>query len=321
MTDLMTVKSLSEWPQLRAEIERTVRGVLGAMPKERPELQAKTVDEMEFEGYIRKRVNYFVDDWERVSAWVFVPAGKEEAPALLCCHQMVGQGKDEPAGLDGNPLLAFAQHYAQLGYVTFAPDCITAGDRVSVDSAPYDTKSFYKDNPRSSAMGKMLWDHVRAVDALCESKRVDAARVGVIGHGLGGHNALLLAALDERIQVCVASCGFTRFADDKTPERWALHSGFVYMPRLKKAIKEGAFPFDWEHVLALAAPTPTLVIAALNDDRFSNAGSCEKAVNMARAVYELLGARDALGILCHQHGHDMDLASREVADEWFERWL
>ena len=321
MVNLAKVNSLASWPGLRAEIESTVSTVLGAIPKERVEIQTKTVDEMQFNGYVRRRVNYFVDEWDRVSAWLFVPDRKDEMPGIICCHQAVGQGKDEPAGLDGDPMMAFAQHYAELGYVTLAADCITSGDRVSAGLPPYDTKSFYKDNPKLSAMGKMLMDHMYAVDVLCETKRVDSARLGVVGHGLGGHNALFLAAFDERIQACVASCGFTRMASDKDPERWARDSGFVYFPQLRQAAKARNFAFDWEHILAMLAPSPTLVITALNDPEYPNTKSCEKAVQLAGGIYKLLGASEALHIFMHESGHRMTPETYEVADDWLERWL
>ncbi len=321
MTDLSKLKSLADWPTTRGEIEKAVLGVLGALPRERVDIQVKTADEVQRHGYVRRRINYFVDEWERISAWVFVPDGKEELPAIVCCHQRAPYGKDEPAGLDGDAKLAFAARYAELGYVTMVPDCVCMGERVSHGTKACNATAFYKDNPKGSLLGKMLADHMCAVDVLCDMRRVDAARIGVIGHGLGAVNALLLAAFDERVTTCVASCGFARFADDKEPQRWATDDEFPLIPALRKAIKEGKFPFDWEHVLALAAPSPTLVLAASNDPEVPNAKSSEKAVKAARHVYKLLGAEDALQCAIHANGHAMPASVMEKADEWLERWL
>ena len=321
MVDLAKVKRPSDWSAIRGKIESVVLDVLQEIPKERTELQVKTIEELQFNTYVRRRVNYFVDPWERVTAWLFVPDGRDELPAILCCHESVPQGKDEPAGIDGDHLLSLAQRYAEKGYITLAPDCITAGDRVSSGLAPFDTKNFYEDNPGMSVVGKMLSDHLHAVDALCDAKRVDTARIGVAGHGLGAQNALMLTAFDERIQACVASCGFTRFADDKEPERWARDEGFVCLPKLKEAVERRRFPFDWEHILALVAPSPTLLITALNDPALPNTDSCDKAVNMAREVYALLGASEAIANFTHSDGHRMTPETIEAADDWFERWL
>jgi pimeloyl-ACP methyl ester carboxylesterase len=116
----------------------------------------------------------------------------------------------------------------------------------------------------------MLFDHMRCVDVLEEMREVDSARVGVIGHDIGGYNALLLAAFDERVQACVASCGFTPFAEDAQPDRWSGASEFVPLPKLAAAVAKGKYPFDWDEVLALLAPSATFIVTALNDEVLSN---------------------------------------------------
>jgi len=321
MVDLTKLKGASAWPKARKGIENAVLPIIGQLPSERVDLQLKTVDETDFPGFTRRRVNYFVNVWDRVSAWLFVPDGKDEVPGILCCHDQVNQGKNEPAGIEGDAGLAFAQHYAELGYVTLAPDCITAGDRVSSRLQPYDTKSVYKDNPEMSMVGKMLVDHMHALDAFTDFRRVDPARVGVIGHGLGALNALLLSAFDNRLQACVASCGFTRFETDKDPQRWARDDGMVLLPKLKGMIEKGSYSFDWEHILAMVAPSATLVITSLTNSRFSNPKSCQKAVTLASRVYKVLGAAHALDHFTHHDGHRVTPETLEVSDEWFERWL
>src|SRR5690606_24946837 len=107
-------------------------------------------------------------------------------------------------------------------------------------------------------------------DVLAETKNVDPSRVGVIGHGLGGINALLLAAFEDRVQTCVASCGITSIVSDPEPSRYCPDNGFVLMPRFRKALEAGEVPFDWDHVMALAAPSPTLLATATNDDVLPN---------------------------------------------------
>ena len=321
MIDLAKLKHLGEWPDMRRRIEEDVRGVIGPVRPDKLDLQLKTVDEVDFRGYTRRRVNFFVDSWDRIAGWLFIPDGKEEFPALLCCHDRAPQGKDEAAGLEGDPRLAFAPHFAELGYVTLAIDCPGAGDRAPARKPPYHTASFYKDNPKRSFLAKMLSDHMAALDVFSELKRVDSARVGVIGHGLGGLNALMLAAFDNRVQACVSSCGFTRFATDKELERWFDQDGMSLLPKLEAHAAAKDFPFDWEHILAMSAPSAILVISSLSDALFSNPRSCQKAVTQASKVYKLLGAAAALGHYGHHDGHRVTPETTEVADEWFERWV
>lgn len=322
MPGLSEIKSIVEWPKMRPGIEKAVTASIGKPPKNRADLQLKIVDEFEGPGYTRRRVNYFVEEWERITAWLFVPDHKDdETPGIVCCHDAVPYGKDGPAGLHGEPTLAFARHFAERGYITIAPDCLTAGERVLSGLEPLKTRNFYKDHPRASLLGKMLYDHMHGVDALCETKGVDPARIGVIGHGFGGFNALMLAAFDERIQSCVSSCGFTRFHDDDNPARWVDNDGFVCVPKLKHCLEKREFPWDWEHILALAAPNPTLILTALNDDQLANTKSCEAAVKSAGNVYSLLGSADALNQITHKEGRVLNQRLLDESDEWFERWL
>ena len=239
MVNLAKVSSLSGWPGVRGQIESAVLSVLGPIAsKDRVELQTKTVDELSFPGHVRRRVNYFVDEWERVSAWLFVPERKDEMPAILCCHSAVPQGKDETAGLEGEPLLALAQHYAELGYVTIAPDCITAGDRISTGLAPYDTKSFYKDYPKMSAMGKMLSDHMYAMDVLCEVKRVDSARMGVVGHGWRGERVVSRRRSTSASRRASRVAGSRDSRPTRIPSDGPRDSGFVIVPAAARGRQE-----------------------------------------------------------------------------------
>ena len=321
MAELAKLKSLADWPKMRRGIENAITSLMGKPPKNPIDLQVKVAEDLDIGGVSRKRIDYFVDDWTRISAWLFVPDTHDEKPAVVCCHQMTPKGKDEPAGLEGDALMAFARHYAERGYVTIAPDCITAGERVSSSCGPYDTSAFYKENPRQSVLGKMLFDHMRCVDVLEEMRDVDPARIGVVGHDMGGYNALLLGAFDERVQACLASCAFTPFAEDAQPDRWSGASDFVPLPKLSAAVAKGEYPFDWDEVLALLAPSPTLIVTALNDEVLSNTKSCAKAVSRAQKVYKLLGAEEAIQNLTHKDGHTFTREALDAADDWLDRWL
>jgi dienelactone hydrolase len=320
--DLTGLKDVAAWPKMRQSIETSIQSVIGKPKKDSVDLQVKVMDELDCPGYVRRRVNYFVDEWGRVSAWMFVPEVADEKPAILCCHPRSAMGKDELAGFEGgDPNLALAKYFAERGYVTFAPDCITSGERTYARQEAFHTKSFYKEHPKSSLMGKMLADHIKCIDLLSESEDVDPARIGVLGHGLGGANALLLAAFDDRVRTVVSSCGFTRLADDPNPNRWVEDDGCELMPKLAAALKKDKLPFDWEHVLALIAPNPTLLITALNDETLPKTASCATALKHAQTVYKLLGARDAVDNTTHKGGHAMPLEALDASLEWMDRWL
>src|SRR5439155_23219509 len=125
-------------------------------------------------------------------------------PCMVCLPQTTRVGKDEPANVSGNASLAYAHELAERGYV-----CIVL-DYPLVHSMEYKTNP-YKLGYASATM-KGVVNHRRAVDLLESLPFVDREAIGVIGHSLGGHNALFLAVFDERVKAVVSSCGFNVFA-------------------------------------------------------------------------------------------------------------
>ena len=59
--------------------------------------------------------------------------------------------------------------------------------------------------------GMMVYDSLRAVDYLVTRADVDAGRIGTIGMSMGSTMGWWLAALDERVKVCVDICCLTDF--------------------------------------------------------------------------------------------------------------
>jgi dienelactone hydrolase len=230
---------------------------------------------------------------------------------MLCLHQTVGIGKAEPAGLGDNPNLQYARELAERGYVTLAPDYPNFGEyKLDVYQRGY-----------VSATMKGIWNHVRAVDLLQSLPDVDPERIGVIGHSLGGHNSLFVAAFDERIKVAVTSSGFNSFAKyyggDLTG--WS-HNG--YMPRIASVYEKSPakMPFDFSEVLAAIAPRAVFVNAPLQDANFEVSGVYD-CLNAARPVYALLGAEGNLVVVHPDCGHSFPPEAREKAYEFVDRVL
>jgi len=208
--------------------------------------------------------------------------------------------------------LHYAAELAARGYVTLAPDYPNFGD-YEVD--PYGMGY-------ASATMKGIYNHIRTVDLLALLPEVDSSRIGVIGHSLGGHNALFLAAFEPRIQAVVTSCGFNSFRSYKGGdlEGWS-HKG--YMPRIatvygKSAIK---MPFDFTEILGALAPRPVFINAPLQDDNFEVSGvkSCLAA---ALPVYlRIFQASNRLVAVYPNCGHDFPPDIREKAYNFLDRWL
>ncbi len=107
----------AEWNVRRAHILAHFQEVAGALPggERRVPLQMKVISETREPGYARRKVSFASEPGDRVPAWLLVPdsagAASVARPAMLCLHQTIAVGKDEPAGLGGNRELAIAANW------------------------------------------------------------------------------------------------------------------------------------------------------------------------------------------------------------------
>jgi fermentation-respiration switch protein FrsA (DUF1100 family) len=308
------IRTRQAWERRRGEIHAAMLRVMGPPPPSRVTGRARceVVNEERTAAFTRRRINVRSPDGDLVPAWLLIPRGLTgQAPAMLCLHQTTPLGKDEPAGLGGSPNLAYARELAELGFVTLAPDYPNFGD--------------YAVNPYAlgyaSATMKGIVNHRAALDVLAALPEVDARRLGVIGHSLGGHNALFLAALDPRVKAVVTSCGFNSFFKYQGGNLagWS-HAG--YMPRIAR--EYGAdpkqMPFDFTEVLAAVAPRPVFISAPVGDDNFELSG-VHDCVLAARPVYGLYRRADRLVLETPDGGHDFPPETRRRAYDWLRATL
>lgn len=304
-----------QWPAKRRDILSRLQAMLGEPPTVVSPLEPQVLSQQDKGGYLLQKVAYQVEPGEFCQAWLLLPKPlAHRQPAILCCHQTVPQGKDEPAGVEGQRGLALAKELVGRGYVCLAPDTLTAGERVYPGVEPFDTAPFYERQPQWSALGKMLWDHQRALDFLCMLDAVDSDRLGAIGHSLGGENAIMVGAFDHRVKVIAASCAYLPFAVDPTPERWCRDNWFVYLPRLREYLKQGLPPpFTWVEVLALLAPRAFHYAYALEDEVFPGSEALLADMLKLGRLYDLLGCRQKFSYHQDPGGHRYPRPAREVA--------
>ena len=312
--DARPVRSLNDWRIRRQHILSGMQQVMGPLPdrSSRVPLDVRISETVQLGEITRRKLTFRSDRTGRVAAYLFsptivTPGGRH--PAVLCLQQTNRVGKLEAAGLAGNPDLAHAVHLARRGYVTLAPDYPGFGE------------STYDFSPRhgyASGTMKAIWDNIRAVDLLSTLDDVDADRIGVIGHSLGGHNAIFTAAFEPRLRVIISNCGFTRFHKDDVPS-W---TGPRYMPRIRSHFGNDAnrLPFDFPEIIGTFAPRPFLAIAARGDNDFDYTGVLD-SVDAARPVYGLFAARPQLQAAFPGIGHSFPSSSRHLADRFLDRHL
>jgi neutral ceramidase len=308
------VKTVSDWNKRRSQIIDSMQAVMGPLPvsSKKVPIDLIIIEETQVEGVRRIKITFATEKDDRIPAYLLIPADlKGKVPGILCLHQTIAIGKEEPAGLGGSPNLKYAFELARRGYVTLAPDYPNFGEY------NYDP---YKNGYQSATM-KGIWNHIVAVDVLQSLPEVDPDRIGCIGHSLGGHNSLFVAVFDKRIKAVVTSCGFNSFYKyfDGNIAGWS-HKG--YMPLIASVYKKNAanMPFDFTEIIGALAPRPVFINAPLKDSNFEVTGVYD-CVNAAKPVYKLLRASDKLVMKNPDAPHDFPPAEREEAYTFLDKEL
>jgi acetyl esterase/lipase len=313
--DLKNVSTREDWAVRRKAILASMERVMGPLPGKDSQvlLDVRTIQESADNEIRRTKISFQSDKAGRVHAWLLRLEDdtnpKAKRPAVLCLHQTVRAGKDEPVGLAGSPNMHYALELTRRGYVTLSPDYPSLGEH------QWD----FKAHPEyASGTMKAIHDNRRAVDLLQSLPDVDPDRIGVIGHSLGGHSAMFTAAFEPRLKVIVSSCGFSSFHRDDVPS-W---TGPRYMPRIASEFGNDAnrLPFDFSDIIATFAPRPFLACAATRDRDFDVTGVRE-SITAARPIYTLLARPKNLQAIYPDSPHDFPPAARKQAYDFLDRHL
>jgi len=313
------------WERKRPSVQRRVAQMLGEAPEASEPLSSEKLATVTFEDYLQHTVRFSSGTGDQITGYLLIPksvAPQSGYPSVLALHSTIAPGSSVTVGVAKvRENRYYGRELVQRGYVVLAVDTIAAGKRIYPGYEPFVTKKFYEDYPNWSAMGKMLHDHQRALDYLLDLPQVDPARVGVIGHSLGGYNAFYLLAFDKRVKAGVSSCGFTPLGETTSPFQFARDQWFVHFPKLRDYLRAGIVPFDLHEVMALCAPRPLFNYSAREDHIFPSWKAVDAALNQVNALYELLGAEGAFERLDGEGDHDFPLEIRQRAYEWLDRHL
>ena len=312
-----------EWNKKKEEILNNMQLVMGKLPpRQKKKLHVVYTDSSVFEKYIRYTINFEVAPSEKVFAYLYRPKNISKLfPAILALHGTGIEGKKIIDGSTSTKNRAYAKELAERGYVVIAPDYPSMGELENYD--------FANDRYDSGTM-KGIFNHISCVDLLQSLPYVDKERIGVIGHSLGGHNALFVAAFDPRIKVIVSSCGWTlmdyyhpgeqvtaRYGGRLGP--WAQER---YMPFIRDKFDLDAekIPFDFDEIIAVLAPRPFFSNSPVYDLNFSVEG-VRKAESRVREVYRFMNAEDAIRFVYPRVGHDFPSDIREDAYRFIDKYL
>lgn len=301
--------------EVMGDFPHNIEDTAGRMP---PRMRVKSTHHTD--NVVIRSIEYAAEEEDWVPAYILQPEIPEnpEKPgdatefvykgAILALHQTTRCGKAEPSGLDGDRELAYGIELARRGYVVLVPDYPGFGDYM-VD--PY-ALGYH------STTLKAVYNHIRGINLLSTINTSKESGIGVIGHSLGGHNALFLAAFDSRVSVVVTSCGFTSFSAYKGGDlsAWAQDK---YMPRISERYDcdPARMPFDFPDVLKAIAPRRVLVSAPVFDTNFDSAGvvSC---ISETRRYLNELGAKNTVQAMYPKAKHSFPAICRRKAYEYID---
>jgi len=276
----------------------------------------------------RALIAYDVEAGERVSAWLLMPQGTPPPdgwPAVLAIHQhdnCYDLGKAETAGLAGKAMYAYGQELCQRGYVVLCPDLLCFEDRrpahavrqanSELDDAGYERFEFTKRLLSGSCLQtKYLHDLTCAVDLLASLPGVNRERLGVIGHSLGGLEALWLTWYDTRITATISSCGFGLL---RTLVRDGINHGFAtYIPGILEVC-------DLDSLVGALAPRVFLLTAGETDPLFPIDG-VRSIVEKAQIAYAQEGVPEQFGAILFPAGHSFPDDVKAAAYGFLDHWL
>lgn len=276
-------RHVTAWQErTRAVLERSLGWEEGL---ESPPLEAEILGTTGFDDHRIQRVRYTSMPGFRVPACLYLPEGPPPPwPAVLIPVGHWSVGKADAS------LQKQAIDLARIGIAALIPETLGQGERGAANNSHQ--ASFGLALSGLSSRGVMLHELRRGLDYLQSRDDVRADALGVSGSSAGGLDSWLLAATDRRIAASAPVAFVTGHRELLL--RRARQCPCIYFPEL-------AAHLDPAEILALAAPTPLLLVSAQRDPLFPIAGS-RRVLTEARELYTIAGAA----------GHLLDFESNDV---------
>jgi hypothetical protein len=292
-----------------------------ALPQMRLALQAK-VDST----WKKRDLNYQITSFQgryrqRITALVCYSdlAASRPLPALIF---MPGSSKKKENLLIPQDLVGY---FADAGYLVMSLDRQYRDPQAL--AAALAAKGLVK------VWGEFVYDLQRGLDYLDQRPEVDPARIAVVGVSLGGWEALLLAAMDQRIKGVACIGGQIVWRDIFAQQRWQeIFPGLPLTSRLKAAGIGGEEAYrafkeqnpGLEHIEApslapMIAPRPLMLMVGSRDPLIG----AESVKALYQRILPLYNGNEArLGMeIAADTGHRFTRGMRDTIRAWLNRWI
>jgi dienelactone hydrolase len=205
----------------------------GGLPSRVP-LDAKLLETRDFSTFTLRRVQYHSQEDRTNTLLISLPKGVAKAPVLLALHgheNAWGQAAENAYRMgDADD---FCAYFAERGWIVVQP-------------ATMNHTLHHKD---WTLQGEWTWDAMVALDYVATHSEADMDRVAVCGLSTGGHLAMNVLALDDRVKAGVVGCQLSTWNHYRLRMRIPPHCDCGVSKQLGDRLEQ----CDWA---ALAAPKP-----------------------------------------------------------------
>ncbi|GAB4021200.1 dienelactone hydrolase family protein [Spirosoma koreense] len=290
-------------------------GLLGRLPDRNRPIRAELISRQETDELIIEKLLLDLNGLERVPAYFTRPKTQtSKLPVVLFNHSHFGQydvGKEE--FVRGRPEMQqppYALALARAGYAGLCIDSWCFGERRTKSELDTFKEMLWHGQV---LWGMMVYDNLRALDYLQTRPEVDTRRIATMGMSMGSTMAWWLAALDERVRVCVDLCCLTDYQALIDAKGLGLHGIYYYVPDLLTH-------FTTADINALISPRPHFGLAGRFDPLTPLPGLA-KIDGALQTVYRQDGAPDAWQLRIYDVGHQETEAMRTDILAFYKKWL
>jgi len=278
----------SGWESKTENITNQIKWVIGDLPDYQKIEKISLENERTFrDTWIKAEVA--VDD-KLVAYMTYPTEKKKKIPVVIYLHAYLdARGHEWSRGYGYRT--SVGERLAQNGFLAIEFDQFGYASR-NRDSGI----EFYRAHPETSALGVMIQDVSKIIDAVSLLEWVDRDNIMVAGYSLGGMVGLYATVFEPRIKAVASTCGFGSMRLDAHGNQTEGIRRYSHLrptiPRLGLFLgHEKRIPYDFHEVLALIAPRPVFILAPqLDQDWFYE--DVEICYHEAAKFFDLYGKKE-----------------------------
>ena len=326
--------NFSKW---KRQAKAKVLECMMASPRQADSYSMNIISQEQREGYKAMKIEFNVNAYSRIRAYILVPEGDGPFPAINLLHDhgghlFIGKEKmirpiDENAEVTDDARMWSERLYdgqymgdylASKGYVVFSADAPMWGERgreEGVDRSKYDIIAGNMMMLGRDLSAFMTYDDISGTHFLSTLPSVDSSRIGCAGCSMGGYRAWMLSALSDDIKVGASICWMTTtMVQMSVKDKKKEYGGFANcIPGLRQYL-------DYPHIASLACPKPMLFINGTQDHLFPVDGTRE-AFSIMQETWKSQNAADKISTELWDIPHSCGKSVQQRVLEFFQQHL